>query len=103
MRIILSTGLVLLLAACASVSPRAELRDNFVEFGVSEERAACLADELDERLDRSDLTDVADYINGLNSVDTAGEALDALIRIDNPRAAAAIGSAGLACAFSGGD
>ncbi len=94
-------GLALLAAACATVSPRARVEDRFVEFGLSRDRASCLADELDERLDRDDLADVADYVGGLNAVTSAGEALDALLRIENPRAVAAIGAAGIACAFSG--
>lgn len=92
-------GLSLLAAACATVSPRARVEDRFVEFGLSRERAGCLADELDQRLDRNDLAAVADYVGGLNAVTSAGEALDALLRIENPRAVAAIGAAGVACAF----
>lgn len=89
-----------IISACATVSPRAKLVDRFMEFGFSEDRAFCLADELDQRLDRDDLSDVAYYVDGLNNVDTAREALDALLRIDNPRAVAAIGAAGLSCAFN---
>ncbi len=103
MRLTMFFAAMLLVSACATVSPRAELEDRFVEFGLSEERAACLADELDERLDRDDLADVSDYIAGLNDVDSAGAALDALLRIENPRAVSAIGGASLACAFGGRD
>jgi hypothetical protein len=92
-------ALILFAAACATGSPRAKIADRFVDFGVSEERADCLASELDERLERDDLNDVADYIGGLNEATSAGEALDALLRIGNPRAAAAIARASLACAL----
>ncbi len=99
MRLTVVVALILFIAACATTSPRAQIADRFVEFGVSQERADCLASELDERLERDDLNDVADYIGGLNEATSAGEALDALLRIGNPRAAAAIARASLACAL----
>ena len=99
MRIALAGCVIMAAAACATLSPRGKIEQRFVEFGVSKERAKCLASELDERLDRSDLESVADYIGGLNEATTAGGALDALLRIDNPRAAAEIARAGVACAL----
>ncbi len=93
-------GAFIFVAACATVSPHARVEKRFIDFGVSEERARCLADELDQRLDREDLAAVADYVEGLNNVDTAREALEALLRIENPRAVVAIGPAGIACAFA---
>ena len=89
----------LVVTSCATLSPRARLKDQFVELGFSRDRASCLADELDERLDRDDLSDVADFVASLNEAATPGEGLDALLGIDNPRAARAIASSGLACAF----
>ena len=80
--------------------PRAQVEERFVDFGLSQERASCLAEELDERLERDDLMAIADYVAGLNEVETAREALNALSRIENPTALAAIGPAGLACAFN---
>lgn len=94
-------GALLLAGACATISPKAKVEKNFVDFGLSPERAACLAKELDARLDSGDLADVADYVGGLNKVETASEALDALLHIENPRAVAAIGAASLSCAFGG--
>lgn len=91
---------VLILASCASLSPRSRIKDRFVELGVSRERAACLADELDDRLDRDDLNDVADFLTDLNDAGSAGGALDALLSIDNPRIAASIARASVACAFN---
>lgn len=88
-------------AACAGLSPRAEVENSFVDFGLSPTRAECMAGELDERLDRGDLKSVADFVGGLNAAGSPGQALDALIGIDNPRAAAAIGAAGISCAFTG--
>lgn len=103
-QIILAVGggaFVLSLGACATLSPRKRIENRFVEFGLSPEKADCMGDELDERLDRSDLTAVADFIGNVNEAGSPGEGLDALLSIDNPRAAAAIARAGLACAFSG--
>lgn len=91
----------LMISACAAMSPRARIKDRFVEFGVSENRASCLAKELDDRLDRDDLADVADFIGSLNEATSAGGALDALLGIDNASAAAAIVPSGIACTFSG--
>ena len=94
-----AAGLCLALGACAGFSPRADVEQSFVNFGLSPTRSACLAEELDERLDRDDMAGVAQYVNGLNAAASPGQALDALIDIDNPRAAAAIGAAGISCAF----
>ncbi len=93
-------GAFLMLASCATVSPRIRIEDRFFELGLSRERAECLADELDERLDRGDLRDVADFLTDLNDAGSAGGALDALLSIDNPRIAASIARASVACAFS---
>ena len=94
-------GLALCAAACASLSPRSEVEARFVDFGLSSQRAGCLADELNDRLDRRDMKSVADFVGGLNAAGSPGQALDALLAIENPRAAAAIGAAGISCAFTG--
>lgn len=85
--------------ACATISPASRIEKQLVSLGVSEARADCLADELDERLGRGDLKDVADFLAGLNRAQTPGRTLDALLAIENPRAARAIASAGVTCAF----
>lgn len=90
---------VLALAACATLSPRARIENRFVELGLSEHRASCMARELDDRLDREDMKAVADFVGELNAAGTAGGVLDALLGIDNGRAAAAIAASGVACAF----
>jgi len=92
-----------LMTACASLSPRAALVENFIDFGLSRDRSVCLADELSDRLDRDDLVDIADYVGGLNVAESPGDALEALVRIENPRAAAAVARAGILCAFGGAD
>jgi len=95
-------GAFLMVAACATVSPRLRIEDRLFELGLSQERAECLADQLDERLDRRDLRDVADFLADLNDAGSAGGALDALLSIDNPRIVASIGRASVACAFNRG-
>lgn len=100
MRSLIAAASLGLIASACVTSPVADIERSFIEFGLSPERAECLAYELKERLDREDLRDVADYVSSLNNVTSPGEALDALISIDNPRAAAAIGRAGIDCAFN---
>ncbi|MFQ5564431.1 MAG: hypothetical protein ACE5FO_12790 [Parvularculaceae bacterium] len=92
-------AMIFLAAACATVSPRSRVQGNLEELGVSPNRAKCLAGELDDRLDRKDLAHVAEFLDNMNRASSAGETLDALLTIDNPRAAAAVASAGIACAF----
>ncbi|MCK5748242.1 MAG: hypothetical protein KAH44_18640 [Oricola sp.] len=87
------------LASCATISPRARIENRLVELGFAPGKADCMAAELDDRLSRDDLNAVADFVGQLNKADSAGGVLDALIGIDNARAAAAIGAAGVACAF----
>lgn len=89
----------LALAACATVSPRKRIENRLIEFGLSEQKAECMGNELDDRLDRGDLKDVADFIGNINDATSPGEGLDALLSIDNARAAAAIARASVVCAF----
>lgn len=96
---IVTTAFLVAAGACATISPASRIEKQLVSLGVSEARADCLADELDERLGRGDLKEVADFLEGLNRAQTPGGALDALLAIENPRAARAIASAGVACAF----
>lgn len=70
-----------------------------MEFGISPKRADCLAGELSDRLDRQELSDVAEFLDNMNRASSAGGALDALLKIDNPKAAAAVAGAGISCAF----
>lgn len=88
-------------SACATITPASRVKSQLISLGVSEPRAECLTGELKGRLERSDLNDVANFLEELNRAQTPGSALDALLKIDNPRAAAAVASAGVACAFGG--
>jgi hypothetical protein len=97
--ILLGASMMLASAACVTMSPASRIEKQLKSLGVGDQRAECLAGELDDNLDRRDLKDVADFLEGLNRAQGPGQALDALLRIDNPRAAAAIASAGIVCAF----
>ncbi|GJL92347.1 hypothetical protein [Hyphococcus sp.] len=92
---------VLAVTACATVSPRMRIENRFMELGLSERKAECMGNELDARLNRNDMKDVADFIGKLNNASSTGENIDALLSIDNARAAGAIAAAGLACTFDG--
>ncbi|WDI32455.1 hypothetical protein PUV54_04510 [Hyphococcus flavus] len=87
------------LAACATVSPRKRIENRLMEFGLSEDKAECMGNELDDRLDRGDMKAVADFIGNINAASSPGEGLDALLSIDNARAAGAIARSSVACAF----
>ncbi len=90
---------ILVTSACATISPRSRVEGSFLEFGISPKRADCLAGELSDRLDRQELSDVAEFLDNMNRASSAGGALDALLKIDNPKAAAAVAGAGISCAF----
>lgn len=100
MRTIILLVAALALASCAAVSPRKRIENRFVEFGLSDDKAECMGNELDDRLSRGDLKDVADFIGNINAASSPGEGLDALLSIDNASAAAAIARASIACAFA---
>ena len=85
-------------AGCATTTQQ-DLASRFVAFGLSEERSRCIADELLERLESDDINALVNFMDGLNAAGSPGEALDALIKIDNPNAAAAVARAGFSCAF----
>lgn len=100
-RLLVAVGSIFALSACASLSATSRIKNGLISLGVSAPRSECMADRLADDLDRRDLNDVADFLDGLNEAETPGNALDALLRIDNPRAAAAIAGAGVSCALGG--
>ncbi len=85
-----------LLASCATAA-RVTLADRFEAIGLSPKMAACMVDDLDDRLSDEDMRDLARYTVGLSRADTPGKAIDQLLEFDNPRAVAAIGRAGFSC------
>jgi hypothetical protein len=96
MRIGLAALSLVFLASCATAA-RATLKDRFRAIGLSADMADCMVDELDERLDDRDLQDLARYTVGLSRADTPLEAVESLLRIDNPRAVVAIGASAFSC------
>lgn len=96
MRMILATLSCALVASCATTA-RATLMDRFQAIGLSKELAGCMVDDLDDRLDDDDLRDLARYASGLSRADDPRQAIDRLLKIDNPRAVAAIGGAAFSC------
>ena len=96
MRLISAALALALLASCATAA-RVTLNDRFRAIGLSAKMADCMVDDLDQRLDNRDLQDLARYTVGLSRADTPLEAVESLMRIDNPRAVAAIGRAAFSC------
>ncbi len=96
MRIVSAALALAMLASCATAA-NATLIDRFRAIGLSAEMADCMVDDLDERLDDRDLRDLARYTAGLARADTPMQAVDSLLKIDNPRAVAALGRAAFGC------
>ncbi len=86
------------LVGCIS-NPKSSIRSDLVRLGLSSERAKCMAGEIDSRLSGEDTRDVAQFLGNLQGSQSAGNVLDALLTIDNPRAAAVFARAGISCAF----
>jgi hypothetical protein len=86
----------IVLASCATAA-KVTLNDRFRSIGLSAEMADCMVDDLDDRLSDDDLRDLARYASGLSRADSPGQAVDALLKFDNPRAVAAIGRAAFSC------
>lgn len=96
MRIISAALAAAMLASCATAA-KVTLNDRFRSIGLSADMADCMVDDLDDRLSDEDLRDLAKYTVGLSRADTPMEAVDSLLKIDNPRAVAAIGRAAFGC------
>jgi hypothetical protein len=96
MRIVSAALGVLMIASCATAA-KATLNDRFRAIGLSPDMADCMVDDLDQRLDDRDLQDLAKYTVGLSRADSAAEAVDSLMKIDNPRAVVAVGKAAFSC------
>lgn len=96
MRFISAALALALLASCATAA-KATLNDRFRAIGLSADMADCMVDDLDQRLDDRDLRDLAEYTVGLSRADSAMDAVDSLLKIDNPRAVAAVGRAAFSC------
>lgn len=96
MRLMFAALSIALLASCATTA-KMSLNDRFKSIGLSPEMADCMVDDLNDRLSNDDLRDLAGYASTLSRADTPGQAVDALLNFDNPRAVAAIGKAAFSC------
>ena len=84
------------LASCAS-GAQATLDNRFQAIGIPPETAGCMAGRLSDDLSGAELQELAQYTVNVSRADTALDAIQSLREFDNPRAAAAIGRAGVAC------
>ncbi len=98
-KIIVIMGLALLVSACASIA-RYSIEDSLRNIGIPAKRADCMGGQLKDRLSDDDLQDLARYLSGLSKSETPGEALDAMLKIDNARAVGAISASAISCAFA---
>ena len=96
---LLATASLLIISGCATIA-KYSIKDDLIEIGIPANKAGCMADQLEERLDDDDLQDLARYMDGLSRAGTPGEALDALLKVDNPQAAGAITASGISCVFA---
>lgn len=94
--VLLSAGILLSVTGCATVA-KVALEDRFQAIGIPEGTAVCMVDDLDERLSDEDLQDLAQYSFNVARADSTLGAVQALMRIDNPRAVTAIGSSAAGC------
>ena len=96
-KIMIAAALLIGASACASTGA---IEGQLVDLGVPKSRAECIADKMGEELDGSDLADVSRFLKELKDSNTAGNSLDALLNMDNPKAAAVAASATVQCTFS---
>ncbi|MEO0399582.1 MAG: hypothetical protein AAF224_09215 [Pseudomonadota bacterium] len=94
---IIGMGLLGVCAAGCATAARVTLEDRFQAIGIPQDTAVCMVNDLDQELDTNDLTDLAQYTLRISRASSTSAALGELLKIDNPRAVAAIGKAGFSC------
>lgn len=99
-RVVLLLAASLAAAGCVT-SSRATLAQRFTEIGLPRATATCMADDLAERLPADDLRALARFTTRLSRAPSTAAAIEQLARIDNPRAAFAVGRAAFSCAVAG--
>ena len=90
-------ALAALVSACTTVSAVYTLQQRLTAIGIPEDTAYCMVDKLQDDLDGEDLRDLADYSTRIAKASSTASAIEQLVRIDNPRAVAAVGRAGFSC------
>jgi hypothetical protein len=89
--------LALALSACATID-RATIADRLEKFGLSRDRAVCMAGELDDRLDDKQLGQFARFVSRLEKADTVLEARRSLRQVEDPKIARAVTASFFSCA-----
>lgn len=97
----LPTLLVLVAAAagCATIDKRT-IADRLQKLGLSEDRAVCMAGELDDRLDDKQLGTFARFVSRLEQADTTLQALSSLRQVDDAKIARVVTASAFSCALS---
>jgi cytochrome c553 len=98
-KFLIAASLVLIVSSCATIA-RYSIEDSLRNIGIPAARADCMGGQLKDRLSDDDLQDLARYLSGLSKSETPGEALDAMLKIDNARAVGAISASAISCAFA---
>lgn len=103
-RVLLSLGLIALVASCSSFSPEAKIRDRLEKAGVKPHMAACMAEKLARKLSTDELRQLDTVAKlpkthpGHLSLDELADRLEA---IHDPHIVNVVTKAGLGCAISG--
>lgn len=100
----LSTGLLLLAAACATISPEARVRSALVEAGLSPRIAACMAERMVDRLSIPQLRRLQ-ALSKLPEKDIGAMSVDQFLHqvraLKDPEIFLVTSRAGLSCAIAG--
>lgn len=85
------------LTACATAGAVVTLQQRLTAIGIPRDTAFCMVEKLQGDLNGEDLRDLADYSVRISRAPSTASAIEQLVRIDNPRAVAAVGRAGFSC------
>lgn len=99
---VLSIASVLVLAACASISPKSRLRAGLIDAGVSPDMAGCMADRMADRLSIAQLRRLQS-LGSLRKADPGGMGIDRLLHkvraLEDPEIILVTSKAALVCAI----
>ena len=97
MKLALIAGGAAALAACATSTDTIEKR--LINLGLDDNRAGCMATDLDARLDDRQLSDLAKFTTNLDRAETPVAAISSLKSIEDPLIARAVVASSVKCAF----
>lgn len=97
-RLAFCTVFACLVAGCAA-SPKARVESGLRNLGMPDRPAACMADELDERLSRRNMKRIAEVLDeGRKGGDARpGRVIEQLDGLDDPAITEATAKAGISC------